>query len=150
MIGVGPLQNWVVDVLMITDIIPFVVIRLFHHSWLTTRFVTRQVTLVEQEIRTLPEHLNSSWVFSGVCISRSLLLCVVFCGSLFVLLSFLFCYCIVCLLIYGFWLPLWCVQTSLAISCPHFELRRWELVHSRNKRWMFWYWVDCSPLLFPI
>jgi len=34
---------------------------------------------------TLPEHINSLPVFSGVRVARSLVFCVVFCRSLFVL-----------------------------------------------------------------
>ena len=37
-----------------------------------------QVQVVEQELLTLPEHLSSSPVFSGVCATRSLVLCVCF------------------------------------------------------------------------
>jgi hypothetical protein len=36
------------------------------------------VQLVEQELLTLPEHLSSSPVFSGVRVTRSLVLCVCF------------------------------------------------------------------------
>jgi len=46
-----------------------------------TRFVTRltrRVPLVEQELFTLPEHLSSSPMFSGVRVTRSLVLCVCF------------------------------------------------------------------------
>ena len=35
-------------------------------------------TLVKQELPTLPEHLSSPPVFSGVCVTRSLVLCVCF------------------------------------------------------------------------
>ena len=41
--------------------------------------------LVEQELHTLPEHLSSQSVFSGVRATRSLVFCVVFCRSLFAL-----------------------------------------------------------------
>jgi hypothetical protein len=44
-------------------------------------FVTRlkqRVPLVEQELLTLPEYLNSSSVFSGVRVARSLVVCVCF------------------------------------------------------------------------
>ena len=44
-----------------------------------------RVPLVEQELLTLPEDLSSFLVFSGVCVARSLVFCVVFCRSLFVL-----------------------------------------------------------------
>ena len=55
---------------------------------------------VEQELLTLPKHLNSSPVFSGVLVGRSLVFWLVFCRSLFVM-------------IYGFWLVLWFHQTFL-------------------------------------
>ena len=54
--------------------------------WLITGIVTgvtRSVSLVEQELLTLPESLNSPPVFSGVSVARSF--CVAFCRSLFVL-----------------------------------------------------------------
>ena len=40
---------------------------------------------MEQELPTLPEHLISPPVFSVVCVAQSLVFCVVFCRSLFVL-----------------------------------------------------------------
>ena len=55
--------------------------RSFPHSWLFTEFVTRltrRVSLVEQELLTLPEHLSSPSVFSGVRVTRSLVLYVCF------------------------------------------------------------------------
>ena len=66
--------------------------RSFPHSWLITGFVTRltrRVPLVDQELPILPEHTSAPPVFSGVRVTRSLVLCV-FCRSLFVLLSFFF------------------------------------------------------------
>ena len=53
----------------------------FPHSWLITEFVTRVtrwVPLVEQELLTLPKHLSSPPVFSGVRVTRSLVLYVYF------------------------------------------------------------------------
>ena len=61
--------------------------------WLASGFVTRlirRVPLLEQELLTLLKQLSSSPVFSGVRVTRSLVLCVVFCRSLFVLLYFFF------------------------------------------------------------
>jgi hypothetical protein len=55
--------------------------RSFLHSWPITGFVirlTRRVPLVEQEQLTFPEHPSSVLVFSGVCVTRSLVLCVCF------------------------------------------------------------------------
>ena len=43
---------------------------------------------MEQELLTIPEHLSSPLVFSGFRVSRSVFFCVLFCRSLFVLLSF--------------------------------------------------------------
>ena len=57
------------------------------YSWLITAFVTRltrRVPLVEQELLTLPKHMSSPRV------TRPLVLCVMFCRSLFVHLSFFF------------------------------------------------------------
>jgi hypothetical protein len=51
--------------------------RSFPHSQLITEFVTRltrPVPVVEQELPTLPEHLSSPPVCSGVCVTRSLVL----------------------------------------------------------------------------
>ena len=44
---------------------------------------------MEQELLTVQEHLRSPPVFSVVHFARFLVFCVVFCGSLFVLLYFL-------------------------------------------------------------
>ena len=41
--------------------------------------------LVEQELLTLPEHMSSPPVFSEIHVARPLVLCVLFCRSLFVL-----------------------------------------------------------------
>ena len=48
------------------------------------------MSLVEQELLTLLVHRSSTSVFSGIRIARSLVLCIVFCRSLFVLSSFFF------------------------------------------------------------
>jgi hypothetical protein len=48
------------------------------------------VSHVEQEVRTLPDHMSSPPVFSGFCVTRSLVFWVMFCRSLFVLLTFFF------------------------------------------------------------
>jgi hypothetical protein len=62
------------------------------------------VSLVEQEL------LNP--IFSGVRVAWSLVFCVVFCRSLFVPLSFFF-WPLYYLSFYGFWFPLWYLQTLL-------------------------------------
>jgi hypothetical protein len=100
--------------------------RSFPHSRLITGFVTRltrRVPLVEQELLTLPEHLSSPRIFSGVRVTLSLVLCVMFGRSLFVLLSFSFGHCVVCPSIYGFWLSLRYLQTLriLILYMRHFN-----------------------------
>ena len=86
------------------------------HSWHITGFVTRltrRVPLVELELLTLPEHLNSSLVFSGVRVNWFLVLCVCFVDRCLFFCSFSVRYCAVCSSIYRFWLPLWYLQTLL-------------------------------------
>jgi hypothetical protein len=88
----------------------------FPHSWIITGFVsrlTRQVPLVEQDLLTLLEHLSLPPVFSGVCVIRSLVLCVCFVDRCLSFCPFSFDHCVVCPSIYGFWLPLWYLQTLL-------------------------------------
>ena len=55
--------------------------RSFPHSQIIAGFVTRltrRLPLVEQELLTLPKHPSSPPVFSGVRVTRSLVLCVCF------------------------------------------------------------------------
>ena len=51
-------------------------------------FTISKKLFVEQELLTLPEHLNSPQVFSGVHVTRSLVLYAVFCRLFFVLFLF--------------------------------------------------------------
>ena len=62
---------------------------------------------------TLPEHLSSPPVFSGVCVTRSLVLCVCFVDRCLFFCPFSFGHCVVSPSIYRFWLPLWHLQTLL-------------------------------------
>ena len=65
-----------------------ITIRFFPHSWLILVFLTRltqEVPLEEQEMVNILEYQSSPSVFCGVRFARSLVLCVVFCRSLFVL-----------------------------------------------------------------
>ena len=71
----------------------------FSHSWFIIGFVTRVirlVALVQQELLTHQEHLSSPSVSSGIRVTRSLILCAMFCRSLFVLMSS-FCWLLCCL-----------------------------------------------------
>jgi hypothetical protein len=70
---------------------------------------------MEQELLTLPEHLSSPPVFSGVRVARSLVLCVCFVDRGLPFCPFSFGHCVVCSSsIYGFWLPVWYLQPLLA------------------------------------
>ena len=73
---------------------------------LTTGFVTRltrRVPLVKQELPNLPEHLSSPPVFSGVRVTRSLVLYVCFVDRCFSFCTFSFDHCVFCSpQIYGF------------------------------------------------
>jgi hypothetical protein len=63
---------------------------------------------------TLPEHLSSPPVFSEVRVTRSLVLYVCFVDRCLSLCTFSFGHCVDCSSsIYGFWLPLWYLQTLL-------------------------------------
>ena len=59
---------------------------IFHYDVL----VIEQVPLVEQARPTLTEYLSSSQIFCEVHVGQSLVFCVVFCQSLFVILSYFF------------------------------------------------------------
>jgi hypothetical protein len=78
----------------------------------------------------LPEHLSSPPVFSGVRITRSLVFSVVFCISLFVLLSFFFWPIVLSVLLrftasnysFGIKICLQLKQTAFLNIHPHFNL----------------------------
>ena len=60
------------------------------------------------------EHPSSSSVFSGVRVTRSLVLCVCFVDRCLSFCTLSFGHCVACSSsIYGFWLPLWYLQTRL-------------------------------------
>jgi hypothetical protein len=75
---------------------------------------------VEPVLPTLPEHLSSPLVFSGVRVTRSLVLCVCFVDRCLSICTFSFGHCVICSSsIYIFWLPLWYLQT-LPINSYHY------------------------------
>ena len=113
-------MTWLVDCygIFVSQYVPIVVrtSRSFPHSWLITGFmtrVTRQVSLVEQELLSLPKYLSSPPVFSGVRVAWSLS---VLCSVLYIVVCPVsFRHCVFCpSSIYGFWLPLWYIQTTLS------------------------------------
>ena len=88
-----------------------------YHRFVTR--LTRRVPLVEQELLTLPEHLSSSPIFSGVRVTRSLILYVCFVDHCLSLCTFSFGHRVVCSSsIYGFWLPLSILRLFLSKSYP--------------------------------
>ena len=60
------------------------------HGCVSFVVITIRVSHVEQELLTIWEHLRLSAVFSGVRVAKSLVFCVIFCRSLFILLFFFF------------------------------------------------------------
>ena len=56
-------------------------------------------------------------IFSGVHVTRSLFLCICFVDHCLSFCTFSFGHCVVCSSIYGFWLPLWYLQTLLKLYC---------------------------------
>jgi len=72
--------------------------RSFPYSWFITGFITRlarRMSLVEQELLTLPDHLSSPPVFSGVRVTRCLVLCVCFVDRCLSFCTFSFGHCVV-------------------------------------------------------
>ena len=62
------------------------------------------------------KYLSSPPVFSGVRVTRSLVVYVCFIDRCLTFCTFSFGHCIVCPSIYSFWLPLWYLQTLLSYN----------------------------------
>ena len=122
--------------------------RSFPHSRLNTGFVTRltwRMPIVEQELLTLPEHLSSPVVFSGVRVTRSLVLYVCFEDRCLSFCTFSFGHCVVwSSSIYRFWLPPFGIfklflkkhYMIILTQDPSF----WEnclIIFSKGNNWMF-------------
>ena len=90
----------------------------FPHSWLIIGYVTRlarRVPLVEQERLPVPEHMTSPPVFSGIRVTRSLVLCVCFVDCCLSFSTFSFGDCVVCSSsIYGY---LQTLHTTVLYRC---------------------------------
>jgi hypothetical protein len=91
--------------------------RSFPHSWLITGFVTRlirRVSLVKQELLTLPDHFCSPPIFNGIYAPQSVVLYVCFVDRCLSFCPFSIGHCVACSSsIYGLSLPLWYLQTLL-------------------------------------
>ena len=94
-------------------------------------------TSVEQELLTLPEHLSSPPDFSGVRVTRSLVVYVCFVDRCLSFCPFSFGHCVVCFSsIYGFWLPLWYLQALLVIiQCRIHELTWYIIIEKDRYNW---------------
>jgi hypothetical protein len=102
---------------------------LYHRQDLNnTTWVTRRVSLVEQALLTLPEHLSSHPFFSGFGVIRSLVLYVCFVDRCLSFCTFSFGHCVVCSSIYGFWLPLWYLQTLLIRNRNAYSSRKYRFI----------------------
>jgi hypothetical protein len=114
--------------------------RSFPRSWLIIGFVTRltrRVPQVELELLTLPEHIGSLPVFSGVRVTRSLVLYVCFVDHC--LSFFSFGHCVVCSSsIYGFWLLLWYLKNLLIKILPESSLK--FSCYSIFLSYSMWHW----------
>ena len=112
---------------MTTDMFPLVVntSQSSPHSWLIIGFVTRLTWCVTSGAGTAyPEHQSSPPVFSGVRVSRSLVLYVCFVDRCLYLCTFSFGHCVVCSSIYAY----------TDSDCPFgiFKLFLWQiLVYSK-------------------
>ena len=127
--------------------------RFFPCSWLITGFITRltrRVSLVEQELPTLPEHLSSPPVFSGVRFTRSLVLYICFVDRCLSFYTFSFGHYVVCSSsIYGFWLRLWYLQTLLkefSTCCFRFKKNKEfyrQKIWNKKARTNILFWILC-------
>jgi hypothetical protein len=91
----------------------FLVLSSFTTYYRVTR-LTRRVPLVAQELLISPKHMSSPPVYSGVRVTRSLIIYVYFVDHCLSFCACSFGHCVVCSSsIYGFWLPLWYLQTLL-------------------------------------
>ena len=92
------------------------------HSWYITGFltsVTRRVPYVEQELLTLPDHLNSSIVLVGFVLLDLWFSVYCFFKSSFITLLFFVWPVALCPSICGFWLLLWDLQIILTCIFLH-------------------------------
>jgi hypothetical protein len=125
--------------------------RSFPRSWLITGFVsrlTRRVPLVKQELLNLSEHLGLLAVFSGLRVTRSLVLYACFVYHCLSFCTFSFGQCVVCSSsIYEFWLLLWYLknllikiftQSSLEFSCYSIFLS-YSMWHWRYFVYLWWF-----------
>jgi len=103
---------------------------------------------VEQELLTPPEHLSSSPVFSGVRVTRYVVVYVCFVDRCLSFCTFLFGHCAVCSSsIYGFWLLLWyLLATVLSVLLRYTYSDYLPLVTSNSSNTSFQFSNFCGFL----
>ena len=125
---------------------PFSIIKLFsirlYPSW-APEFTPQFLSQLDC---TLPGHLSSPPVFSGVCVTQSLVLCVCFVDHCLSFCTFSFGHCFVCSsLIYVFWLICWYLQTLLRCSSDG------KVTKGRNNKcftlYIFYYYHNATVLV---
>ena len=111
----------------------------FHMAWCSCRLtITRWVLLVEQKLCCLSKHLRAPQLFSGGS-GYSIFFCVVFCRSLFVLLSFSFVLATCPSSIYGWWSHFWHFQTFLMAYYPTLIIVHVRLKSTSNPQIHVWF-----------
>lgn len=123
--------------------------------------VTRWVPHVKHEMLTLPDHMNSPPVSSGVRDARSLVYCLMFCRSLLCpFVHFFSTIGIVCPSIFGFWLLLWFLHLSWGSSTKIDKQYQWKIEltinritkieqHKQQQQKEIWY-RKCSESQHPV
>ena len=85
------------------------------------------MSLVKLELLSLPEHLSSLLIFSGICVTRSLVLYVCFVDRCLSLCTFAFGHCVVSSSsIYGFYLQTFHINKGASERC--------DLIQIQNER----------------
>ena len=131
------IPNLILKLYVFVGVFPFR--RLTNYKFLTR--LKRRVPLVEQQLLTLPEHLSSSPVLSGVGVTRSLVLCVCFVDRCLSFCTFTYGH---LSSIYGFWLSLWYFltlltgQASLCYGIMLLELSKFRDINSFPGLYLQW------------
>ena len=124
--------NWLIDYLLLKH----PVLNVIHIQEQIYRVLATTVPLVERELPTLPEHLPLPPVFSGVRVARSLVFCMVFCVSLFIILLFLL------------W-PLRCLSFSdLRLLITPLAITLSVLLRFTTSDYPFGHYVVCPSLIY--
>jgi hypothetical protein len=116
------------------NIVLYCVLRLFNFSFghcvvvLVVHFKIYLIIFNKEATEPSFTNVINPVVFSGVRVTRSLVLCVCFVDLCLSFCTFSFGHCVVCSWsIYGLWLPLWFLQTLLLIIIPW-----WSFEHKKT------------------